>query len=84
MPVTCIHVCVFVQIPYLYVIVVCEIILFVSHWCSQALIVLFGGDLNSFVSVVTLLCYIYIYMRLPNDLCRSVMKTNHSKSWIVR
>ena len=34
------------------------------HWCSQALIVLLGGDLNSFVSVKTLLClhiYIYIY-----------------------
>ena len=47
-----------IQIPpylYMYVVVVCEIILFVSHWCSQALIVLFGGDLNSFVSVETLL-----------------------------
>ena len=61
MPVTCIHVCVFIKIPpYLYVIVVWEIILFVSHWCSQALIVLFGGDLNTFVSVKTLLC-LHIY-----------------------
>ena len=66
--------CVFVQIPYLYVIVVLEIILFVSHWCSQALIVLFGGDLNNFVSAL------YLYLRLLNDLYRSIMKTNLQSS----
>ena len=73
MPVTCIHsACMYQAHPHIHacVNVQCKIILFVTPiGALKQLNVLFGGDLNTLPSRYYEY-YAYIYMSLPNDLCR--------------